>query len=117
MLHLLCCAVFCCVVASSQAFLAVPILASGGGGQVIGVLSFGSTHHLDWSREWWMPSCQLICGWAAGALPQARAVLRVNFFDLLAQEEDLDQVAARLVRQLPNVLVDEVGRGGRRVWM
>lgn len=56
-----------------------------------------------------MPSCQLICGWAAGALPQARAVLRVNFFDLLAQEDDLDQVAALLVRQLPNVLVDEVG--------
>jgi hypothetical protein len=107
MLYVLC--LLCGLCCAPQAFLAVPILASGGSGQVIGVLSFGNTHHLDWSREWWMPSCQLICGWAAGALPQARAVLRVNFFDLLAQEEDLDQVAALLVRQLPNVLVDEVG--------
>lgn len=89
-----------------QSFIAVPIVASGSSSTVIGMLSFGCIHLLDWDKEWWMPSIQLICGWAAGALPQSRAFARVSFFDLLSTCQDLDSLARAFVFELPSVLND-----------
>jgi hypothetical protein len=100
-----------------QSFLAVPVIASGSNGQVIGVLSFGAVIARDWASEWWMSSIQLLCGWAAGALPQAKAVLRTNFFDALGCMEDMDQVAGLIVHQLPHVLIDQVRPGYDDVMM
>lgn len=91
-----------------QSFLAVPIIASGGSGCIIGTLSFGLTSVLDWGSAWWMSSIQLLCGWAAGALPQNRATARACFFDALWSATDLDSLGSVFVHQLPHALVDTV---------
>lgn len=95
---------------SPQSFLAVPIIASGSSGCIIGALSFGLTSIQDWGSAWWMSSIQLLCGWAAGALPQNRATYRAGFFDALWNTRDLDSLGAVFVHQLPHALVDQVGR-------
>lgn len=92
-----------------QSFLAVPIIASGSSGCIIGALSFGLTSIQDWGSAWWMSSIQLLCGWAAGALPQNRATSRACFFDALWSARDLDSLGAVFVHQLPHALVDQVG--------
>ncbi len=61
---------------SLHSMLALPIVPSGSSGRMLGVLVLASLDTTDWSQAWWMPSVQLICGWAAGALPQARATAR-----------------------------------------
>jgi hypothetical protein len=91
-----------------QSFLAVPIIASGSSGSIIGALSFGLTSITDWGSAWWMGSIQLLCGWAAGALPQNRASARACFFDALWGARDLDELGRCFVHQLPQALVDPV---------
>lgn len=96
------------MLACRQSFLAVPIIASGSSGSIIGVLSFGRTSITDWGGAWWMSSIQLLCGWAAGALPQHRATARANFFDDLWAARDLDGLGAVFVHRLPAALADQV---------
>lgn len=98
----------CCL----QSFLAVPIIASGSSGSIIGALSFGLTSIQDWGSVWWMSSIQLLCGWAAGALPQNRATARARFFDALWAAKDLDSLGRIFVHHLPNALVDPVSSRG-----
>ncbi len=103
-----------------QSFLCLPIFppsdassnsnSSAGEGPVLGTLTFGSTRgDLDWQSLWWMPSVQLLCGWAAGALTQARAVERASVFDALDACSNIEQMAAVFVHQLPHALIDQVG--------
>jgi hypothetical protein len=94
-----------------QSFLVVPIIASGSAGSVIGALSFGLTSITDWGLAWWMSSIQLLCGWAAGALPQNRATARATFFDALWSASDLQDVGRVFVSQLPAAMADQVGAG------
>ncbi|WIA14831.1 hypothetical protein OEZ85_001550 [Tetradesmus obliquus] len=89
-----------------RSFLAVPIIASGSSGSIIGALSFGLTAISDWGSAWWMGSIQLLCGWAAGALPQNRASARACFFDALWGARDLDELGRVFVHGLPQALVD-----------
>jgi hypothetical protein len=95
-----------------QSFLAVPIIASGSAGSIIGGLSFGLTSITDWGLAWWMSSIQLLCGWAAGALPQNRATARVAFFDALWSATDLQDLGRVFVTQLPSAMADQVRHGG-----
>jgi hypothetical protein len=97
-----------------QSFLTVPIIASGSSGSIIGALSFGLTSITDWGSAWWMGSIQLLCGWAAGALPQNRASARACFFDALWSARDLDELGRCFVHQLPQALVDPVRRSCHR---
>lgn len=90
----------------------MPIIASGSAGSVIGALSFGLTSITDWGLAWWMSSIQLLCGWAAGALPQNRATARATFFDALWSASDLQDVGRVFVSQLPAAMADQVGSGG-----
>jgi hypothetical protein len=113
--HLITCRYVCCgrlpalrALLLLQSFLAVPIIASGSSGSIIGALSFGLTSITDWGSAWWMDSIQLLCGWAAGALPQNRASARVCFFDALWSARDLDELGRCFVHQLPQALVDPV---------
>ncbi|KAF8056396.1 MAP3K12 [Scenedesmus sp. PABB004] len=89
-----------------RSFLAVPIIASGSSGSIIGTLSFGLTSICDWGSAWWMSSIQLLCGWAAGALPQNRATARANFFDELWAATTLDELGRVFVHGLPHALAD-----------
>lgn len=91
-----------------QSFLVVPIIASGSAGSIIGALSFGLTCITDWGMAWWMNSIQLLCGWAAGALPQNRATARAAFFDALWSAADLQDVGRVFVNQLPAAMADPV---------
>jgi hypothetical protein len=95
-----------------QSFLAVPIIASGSAGSIIGALSFGLTSITDWGLAWWMSSIQLLCGWAAGALPQNRATARVAFFDALWSATDLQDLGRVFVQQLPSAMADQVRHYG-----
>lgn len=106
------CALLCPPLPLRQSFLAVPIIASGSSGSIIGALSFGLTAISDWGSAWWMGSIQLLCGWAAGALPQNRASARACFFDALWGARDLDELGRVFVHGLPQALVDPVRHRG-----
>jgi hypothetical protein len=90
-----------------QSFLAVPIIASGSAGSIIGALSFGLTSITDWGLAWWMSSIQLLCGWAAGALPQNRSTARATFFDALWGAGSLQELGSVFVQQLPSAMADQ----------
>eukprot|EP00879_Flechtneria_rotunda_P010050 GHRR01010508.1.p1 GENE.GHRR01010508.1~~GHRR01010508.1.p1 ORF type:complete len:486 (+),score=179.88 GHRR01010508.1:1319-2776(+) len=89
-----------------RSFLAVPIIATGSSGSIIGALSFGLTAISDWGAAWWMSSIQLLCGWAAGALPQYRTTAKACFFDAVWNAANLDGLASAFVHHLPLALVD-----------
>lgn len=95
----------------------MPIIASGSAGSIIGALSFGLTSITDWGIAWWMSSIQLLCGWAAGALPQNRATARAAFFDALWSARDLQDVGSVFVQQLPAAMADQVCACGGCVGM
>lgn len=88
-------------------FLAVPVTSSNNRTELLGVLSFGRTDPCIWEEEWWMPSTELICGWAAGALQHARAVQRCSFLECLRECESLSALASTMVHTLPYVLTDQ----------
>lgn len=86
-----------------RSFLCVPIIGSGCGrpaGRVIGALSLGQTSAADWSSAWWMPSIQLLSGWAAGALHTSRATVRACFFDALWAAPCLEELGRVVVERL-----------------
>lgn len=95
------------VLVCMQSFLAVPIIASGSAGSIIGALSFGLTSITDWGLAWWMSSIQLLCGWAAGALPQNRSTARATFFDALWGASSLQELGSVFVQQLPSAMADQ----------
>ena len=82
--------------------------AAGGGGadEVVGVLTFAAASRCDWGAAWWLPSAQLLCGWAAGALPQVRAGARTALLEAVQRAPTLDALAACLVHGLPRVIAD-----------
>jgi hypothetical protein len=55
-----------------------------------------------------MGSIQLLCGWAAGALPQNRATARASFFESLWGADDIDELGRVFVNQLPHAMADQV---------
>jgi len=55
-----------------------------------------------------MGSIQLLCGWAAGALPQNQATARAAFFDALLAARDLDGWAGCLFGTCLTPMVDQV---------
>lgn len=83
---------------------------TSGSGDMVGLLTIASVQpHVDWGA---IPSLQLLAGWAAGALGQARAMQRTSFFDSLDECATIEQMGRVFVHQLPSALVDPVG-GGR----
>lgn len=89
-----------------RSLMCLPVMASKGGG-LIGALSFGATEAMVWEEAWWMPSVQLITGWAAGALVQTRSAQRAAMFEGLSSANDMEELAAVFVRGLPDLLADE----------
>ncbi|GBF96720.1 hypothetical protein Rsub_09462 [Raphidocelis subcapitata] len=76
------------------------------GGRVIGVLTVATVAVTDWGEAWWMPSVQLLSGWAAGTLPQYRCGARAALLEAARAADSLESLAACLVHGLPRALAD-----------